>query len=83
MALAALYTAERTYYDEHDAFSQNLLEIGVGEQPETSGDCDSKFWSIKAYTRRQNQGFIGVATSLVTSEIWEINERKQLRQVRK
>ena|SRR5277367_3397320 len=75
VALAALYTAEKAYFSEHEMYSQNLLEIGFDDRVDE--------WSIKAYTLGQEQRFVGVATSRLTGESWEINERKQLRQVHK
>lgn len=76
--LADLYTAEKAYFAEYASYSQNLDEIGVWDKPD---DCDTRHWKLQAYTRRNDQGFVGVATSLVTGETWEINDRKHLRQV--
>ncbi len=77
VALAALYTAEKGFYAEHESYSQNLLEIGMYEPTDSFEDCDWKYWSVKAYLR--GRGFVGVARSLMTGETWEIDETREIR----
>jgi hypothetical protein len=81
VALAALFTAEKGYYAEFETYSQNFLEMGFDDSPESRG-CDANLWSIKVYLRRGGQHFVGTATSLLTSERWSINDQKQLKQLR-
>ena len=77
LSLAAVYSAEKAYYLKRANYHASQAEIGF-----TPADTPCEHWDLSIQVPRE-KAFVARAVNKISGEIWQIDEKKALIQVRK
>jgi hypothetical protein len=78
IALAAVYSAEKSYYTEYKVYSDSDGRIGYSREPNA---CPS--WEHSIRISANGQEFWAEAINEKTGELWSVDEHKKMVQEKK